>query len=128
MLGLLLIAAAPARQLLSDETARLDRPVAALVDGERAPVTFHGRPNPHARAMGETVPQTDVPGGAIAIGLLVLLSILLSVAAMAMRNAQLPGRPARLARSRAEAERALALIARHWPQQIDASHVSMLRP
>ena len=72
----------------------------------------------------ETVPPAESGAGGMAIGLLAALSILFVAAAIVMRNAQ---SPRRREGPGADVKRALSLIASHWPQQIEASHLAMMR-
>jgi hypothetical protein len=75
----------------------------------------------------QTVSAGDARAGAIAISLLAALSAVLVLTAVIMRNAQMPRPAARRDGSLAEVKRALTLISKHWPQQIDASHLAMMR-
>lgn len=72
----------------------------------------------------QTVPPAESGVGGMAISLLAALSILFVAAAIVMRNAQ---SPRRREGPGADVKRALSLIARHWPQQIEASHLAMMR-
>ena len=72
----------------------------------------------------ETVPAAGASVGGMAISLLAALSILFVTTAIIMRSAQSPRRSEGPG---ADVKRALSLIARHWPQQIEASHLAMMR-
>ncbi|HEX8534021.1 MAG TPA: hypothetical protein VF662_07630 [Allosphingosinicella sp.] len=72
----------------------------------------------------EPVPPAESGAGGMAISLLAALSILFVAAAIVMRNAQ---SPRRREGPGADVKRALSLIASHWPQQIEASHLAMMR-
>ena len=101
---------------------------ARAVAGDYAGATASGeRANPNRAWMQQTVSSGDAAGGSIAISLLAALSVVLVLTAVMMRNAQMPRPAARRDGSRAEVKRALTLIAKHWPQQIEASHLAMLR-
>lgn len=75
------------------------------------------------RWTSDTVPASDASGGAMAMILLAALSMAFLAASLIIRNAQLPRRPG----AATDVKRALGLIAKHWPQQIDASHIALLR-
>ena len=72
----------------------------------------------------DRVPAEGASVGGLAISLLAALSVLFVTAAIIMRNAQ---SPRRREGPGADVKRALSLIASHWPEQIDASHLAMLR-
>lgn len=75
-------------------------------------------------AWAEAKVPAEGGAGGMAISFLAALSMLFVAAAIIMRNMQSPRRSQGPG---ADVKRALSLIAKHWPQQIEASHLAMMR-
>ena len=120
-LSLLLIAAPPAIQALSPSSSYEQ----AAAPATAAPASTAAREQAQAETQwaDQAVPQAGASTGAVGIGLLLLLTVVLLMTSFVMRSAQLPG----LSASGAEVKRRLDIVAEQRPQPVDASHAAMLR-